>query len=240
VRQIVTLILAAAALSVTSTALAQGILQPGQSATYRYSDPDGLGTITLTDAGTDASTGGEQLRVNIVQNGNQFNGSGLVYPLAGATPPQNNLITFTVQDVAGRAWFYQGKAGLGVEFQGSGTFHPANDPTQVRNWGLLFVPNPGPGPGPVETLTLNIDRGCGSTYPLNAPIRVTFSASVSTTLTLISMRADGSQSVIFSNVPVAAGQTYSVSSFVAPIAVARTLVLSDTNGVQTTCGFNAQ
>src|SRR5207253_6354927 len=144
-------------------------LQPNQPVTYRYSDAQGFGTITLTDAGTDTSTGGEQFKVTIAQNGAQFSGSGLAYPLAGAPPPQNNLLTFTVQDATGRAWFYQGKVGLGVEFQGSGTFHPLNDPTQIRNWGLLFVPNPGPGPGPVETLSLSIDRGCGNTYPLNAP-----------------------------------------------------------------------
>ena len=96
---------------------------------------------------------------------------------SGACPVWDSLITFSVQDASGRAWFYQGKVGLGVEFQGSGTFHPLNDPTQIRNWGLLFVPNPGPGPGPVETLSLSIDRGCGSTYSLNAPIRVTFNVN---------------------------------------------------------------
>jgi hypothetical protein len=242
VRPITRVLLAvAAALVAAPAARAQvSFLPPNQPATFRYTDPDGVGTITLTNTGTDTATGGVQIRVTIVQNNVQYNGSGLVYPLAGVPQPNNNLITFSVQAATGQTWFYQGFVGLGVELQGSGTFHPLNNTAQVRNWGLLFVPNPGPGPGPIETLTLSIDRGCGSTYPLNSPIVIRYGASVNTTLTLVSMRADGSQSVIFTNVPVAAGQTYAVQSFVAPIPVGRTLVLTSASGVQTACGFNAQ
>jgi len=242
VRPITRVILAVAAMMVAAPAARAQVsfLPPNQPATFRYSDPDGLGTITLTNTGTDTATGGVQIRVGIVQNGVQYNGSGLVYPLAGVPQPNNNLITFSVQAATGQTWFYQGFIGLGVELQATGTFHPLNDTTQVKNWGLLFVPNPGPGPGPVETLNLTIDRGCGGTYPQNGLIQVRFGASVNTTVTLISMRADGSQSVVFSNVPVVAGQTYVVNSTVAPIPVSRTLVLRSASGTQTACGFNVQ
>ena len=115
-------------------------LPPNQPVTYRYSDNDGFGSITLTDLGPDTGTGGHILRVSIVQNGFQFDGSGLTYPLPNEPRPLNNLITFTVQAPGGVPYFFQGKMGLGVEFQGSGTFHPVSDPTQSAPWGLLFTP----------------------------------------------------------------------------------------------------
>jgi hypothetical protein len=127
--------------------------------------------------------------------------------------------------------------GLGVEFQGIGTFHPVSDPTQSQPWGLLFVAgNPNPGP----TLTLSIDRGCGSIYPRGASMVIRFSSSVNDSLTLISRRSDGSQSVVFANQPVQAGQTYAISTFVGNVIGQRTLTLTGTSGGQTTCSFTGQ
>jgi hypothetical protein len=212
-------------------------LPPNQPVTYRYSDNDGFGTITLTDIGVDPGTGGHLLQVRIVQNGTTFDGSGLTYPLPTEPRPLNNLITFTVQAQGGVPFFFQGKMGLGVEFQGSGTFHPVSDPTQSQPWGLLFVPgNPNPGP----TVTLSIDQGCGSTYVRGQPIVIQFGSSVNDTLTLISQRSDGSQSVVFANFAVQAGQTYSVSSFVGNVVGQRTLTLTGTSGGQATCTFTGQ
>ena len=218
-------------------------LPPNQPVTYRYSDNDGFGSITLTDLGPDTGTGGHILRVSIVQNGFQFDGSGLTYPLPNEPRPLNNLITFTVQAPGGVPYFFQGKMGLGVEFQGSGTFHPVSDPTQSAPWGLLFtpgVPTPTPVPAPGPTLTLSIDRNCGSVYPIGAPITITYSASTNDTLTLISHRSDGSQSVVFANQSVQAGQTYSVSSFVGNVLGQRTLVLTGASGAQAVCSFTGQ
>ena len=215
-------------------------LPPNQPVTYRYSDAQGFGSITLADLGADTGTGGHILRVNITQIGVSYNGSGLTYPLPAEPRPLNNLITFTVLDPAGTAYFFQGKMGLGVEFQGNGTYHPVSDPTQSATWGLLFSPGvqpPTPTPPPGPTLTLSIDRGCGSGYPLGGPIVISYSASANDTLSLISMRSDGTQSVVFANQPVQAGQTYSVSSFVSNVPGQRTLTLSDTSGAQATCTF---
>jgi hypothetical protein len=214
-------------------------LPANQPVTYRYTDNDGFGSITLTDIGVDPGTGGHVLRVSIVQNGARFDGSGLTYPLVSEPRPLNNLITFTVQAQGGVPFFFQGKMGLGVEFLGSGTFHPVSDPTQSQPWGLLFspgVPNPTPGP----TLTLSIDRGCGSLYPRGAPIVIRFSSSVNDTLTLVSQRSDGSQSVVFANQTVQAGQMYAISSFVGNVVGQRTLVLTDGSGATATCSFTGQ
>ncbi len=210
-----------------------------QPSTFRYTDAQGFGSITLTDVGPDSATGGHLLRVTIIQNGVRYDGSGLTYFLASEPRPLNNLITFTVRAPGGQAYFYQGKMGLGVEFQGSGTFHPVTDPTQSATWGLLFtpgVPPPPPGP-PSTTLTLNIDRGCGSGYPIGGPIFISLSASANDTLTLLSQRGDGSQFVLFANQPVLAGRTYSFAAMVANLLGQRTLILRDAQGVQTTCSF---
>jgi len=214
-------------------------LPPNQPVTYRYSDNDGFGSITLTDIGVDPGTGGHELRVTIIQNNVRFDGSGLTYPLPNEPRPLNNLITFTAQAQGGVPFFFQGKMGLGVEFQGSGTFHPVSDPTQSQPWGLLFTPGV-PGPNPGSTLTLSIDRGCGSVYPRGAPIVIRVSSSMNDTLTLISRRSDGSQSVVFANQPVQAGQTYPITSFVGNVVGQRTLTLTGTSGGQTTCSFTGQ
>lgn len=225
-------------------ALAQGtvptpstVFPVNQPVTFRYTDAQGMGSITFTDLGPDSTTGFDLLRVNITQNGVSYNGSGITTPIPGADRPLNNLVTFTIVSPSGIAYFYQGKMGLGVEFQGSGTYFPVSDPTQVANWGLLFTPGvPGPGSSPTA-LTLSIDRGCGSGYPLGGPITVTYSATANDTLTLVSQRSDGTQQVLFSNQPVVGGQTYSLSGVVSSVPGQRTLILSDTAGAQVTCSF---
>jgi hypothetical protein len=210
-----------------------------QPATFRYTDAQGMGSITFTDLGLDQMTGFDLLRVNITQNANSFDGSGIATPLPGAARPLNNLVAFTVVDRNGVPYFFAGKMGLGVEFQGQGTFHPVSDPTQIATWGLLFVPGtPGPGPQPI-TLSLNLDRGCGSVYPLGAPQVITYSASANDTLTLLNQRVDGTF-VLFSNQSVIGGQTYSIATSVANVVGQRTLILRDSAGTQTTCTFTGQ
>ena len=204
-----------------------------QPATFRYTDAQGVGTITFTDLGLDQATGFDILRVIIAQNGFTYNGSGMATPIPGAARPLNNLVTFTVVSPNGIAYFFQGKMGLGVEFQGQGTFHPVSAPTQIQTWGLLFTPTPGPQP---TTLTLNIDRGCGSFYPIGTSQVITFRASTNDTVTLLNQRVDGTF-VLISNQPVVAGQTYTYSTFVGSFRGQRTLILRDTAGVQVSCTF---
>jgi hypothetical protein len=207
-----------------------------QPSTFRYTDAEGIGSITFTDLGLDQGTGFDLLSVTITQNGATFNGSGIATPIPGAAGPMRDLVSFTVVDASGDAFFYEGKMGLGVEFQGTGTFHPVSDPSQIETWGLLFVAvTPGPGPQPT-TLSLTVDRGCGSVYQLGARLVITYSASADDTLTLMNQRMDGTFT-IFANQSVKAGQMYSISSIVGNQPGLRTLILSDPAGVQTTCSF---
>jgi hypothetical protein len=208
-----------------------------QPVTFRYTDAQGMGSITFVDLGPDQVTAFDLLRVSITQNGVTYNGSGITTPIPGAPRPLTNLVSFSVASPNGVAYFFQGKMGLGVEFQGNGTYFPVSDPTQVASWGLLFAPGtPTPGPPP-SALSLSIDRGCGSGYPIGGPIVITYSAAANDTLSLVSYRSDGTQGVVFTNQPVIGGQSYSVSTFVSNVPGQRTLVLSDTAGAQTTCGF---
>jgi hypothetical protein len=215
------------------------VLPLNQPSTFRYSDPQGMGSITLTDLGPDPVTTFDLLQVSIAQNGVTFRGSGIATPIPGAPQPFNNLVSFTVTTPNGTAFFFEGKMGLGVEFQGQGTFHPVGNPTQRANWSLLFLPgpNPSPNPGPGATLSLSVDHGCGGVYVLGAPLIITYSASMNDRLTLMIRRSDGSQSVLFANLPVMGGQTYSIQTFVSSLVGMRTLSLSDSSGAQATCTF---
>src|SRR5438067_13685248 len=88
-----------------------------QSVTFRYTDADGMGTITLTDLGPDSATGGDQLLVNILQKGVRYSGSGISLKISD-NRPDTYLVTFDLLSPGGTSYFFQGKMGLGVEFQG--------------------------------------------------------------------------------------------------------------------------
>jgi len=210
------------------------VLPLNQPSTFRYSDPQGMGSITLTDLGPDPVTTFDLLQVSIAQNGVTFRGSGITTPIPGAPQPFNNLVSFTVIAPNGTPFFFEGKMGLGVEFQGQGTFHPVGSPTQRANWSLLFLPG---GTNPGTTLSLSVDHSCGGVYLPGAPLIITYSASINDRLTLMIRRSDGSQSVLFANLPVTGGQTYSLSTFVSSLTGLRTLSLTDSSGAQATCTF---
>ena len=111
-----------------------------QPVVFGYADAQGTGSITLTDIGPDPATTGRELRVSIMKNGIQADGSGLTYLLADPPPALNNLITFSVAVPNGPAYFYQGKMGGSTQFQGQGTFHTVADPTQIAGWSLFALP----------------------------------------------------------------------------------------------------
>lgn len=212
------------------------IFPVNQPATFRYSDSDGFGTITFVDLGLDTVTAFDLLRVTLAQNGATYNGSGIATPIPGAQRPLTNLVSFTVAGSDGRAYFYEGKMGLGVEFQGQGTYHPVGNPAQSASWGLLFVPGvPPPGP-PTATLSLGLDRGCGSTYAIGSPQVITYSSSVDDTVTLQVQRPDGTFT-LFASQPVIGGQTYTYSATVGLVLGFRTLILRNASGAQVACSF---
>jgi filamentous hemagglutinin family protein len=214
------------------------VLPINQPQTFRYTDADGMGTITFVDLGQDSVSGFDQLRVTITQNGANFTGSGIATPLPGADRPLNNLVSFTVTDTAQNSYFFSGKMGLGVEYQGTGTYHPVSDPTQLASWGLLFVAGTTPPPT-TSTLSLSIDRGCGNSYPFGSTIVVTYGATTNDTLTLVEQFPDGTQQVIFTNRPVTGGQSSSLTGTIGGQGGQRTLILSNAAGAQVSCAFTA-
>ena len=112
-----------------------------QPLTFRYSDAEGFGRITLTDLGPDAATGGDLMRVRIEQNGIRYDGSGIALTVS-TERPFTTLITFTAVSPRGQAYLFHGKMGLGVEFLGQGTYHLATDPSRQLDWGFLALPLP--------------------------------------------------------------------------------------------------
>jgi hypothetical protein len=97
-----------------------------------------------------------------------------------------------------------------------------------------------PPPGPL-TLNLTIDRGCGGQYRAGELITVTYSASASVNLTMLVQRADGSQSIIFTNRTVLAGQTQTLTGVIGAGVGRRTIILRPTAllpAVQASCDFN--
>ena len=67
-----------------------------QPSTFRYTDAQGIGSITFADLGLDQGTGFDLLRVTIAQNGATFDGSGIATPIPGAAGPMRDLVSFTV------------------------------------------------------------------------------------------------------------------------------------------------
>lgn len=220
--------------SITPQPSASPVFPINQPQTFQYTDAQGTGTITFVDLGVDPNTGFDILRVSIAQNGLSYTGSGIATPIPGAARPFTNLVSFSVISSTGIAYFFEGKMGLGVEFQGQGTYFPVNNPTSTGSWGLLFVAGNPPPTG--SALSLSLDRGCGSTYPLGASQTITYSSSVNDTLTLLNQRSDGTF-VLFANQPVVGGQTYQLNTFVSNVPGLRTLILRNSSGQQVTCSF---
>jgi hypothetical protein len=67
-----------------------------QPSTFRYTDAQGMGSITFADLGLDQGTSFDLLRVTIAQNGATFDGSGIATPIPGAAGPMRDLVSFTV------------------------------------------------------------------------------------------------------------------------------------------------
>lgn len=91
----------------------------------------------------------------------------------------------------------------------------------------------GTGGGAV-VLNLSVDQGCGATYHIGQRVQINYSASANTTLALVNQRADGTQQILFSNQPVLAGQTYSLTGIVGSQLGGRTLILTASSGTPAT------
>jgi hypothetical protein len=131
------LALTLAALALLAPALpvvAQTIEQP---LVVTYRDGDGQGRMTIQDLGPDAATGGRQIRVQLVQNGVTYAGSGITYQLE-QNMPFKTLITFTLVAPSGRSYFFQGTTASGITFSGQGTYHRVNFPGTKFEWSIVL------------------------------------------------------------------------------------------------------
>jgi hypothetical protein len=131
-----TLALALAALALIAP-VAPAAAQTNQNLVVAYRDGDGSGRMTIQDLGTDAATGGHQIKVQLVQNGVTYTGSGLTYQLEESMPFKT-LITFTLVSPRGRSYFFQGITISGITFSGQGTYHRVGFPEQTFEWNFVL------------------------------------------------------------------------------------------------------
>jgi hypothetical protein len=141
-RHVLRLALTAATLALSAQlAHAQGVnIPPPGAVTYVYSDSDGQGTLTVTPLGVSTNIpapGARQIQVRITQNGNQYTGSGISYPLAQTN--SLTLLTFAVVDAVGRTYFFQGTLNPGFGVRGQGTYFAASFPEDTSPWSITGI-----------------------------------------------------------------------------------------------------
>lgn len=148
-----------------------GTLPPNQPVTFRYTDNDGTGSITLLDIGPDSATGGRQIKVTIQQNGFRFDGSGFFLQLE-TLRPFTSVLSFTVVSPNGLSYFFEGKTMLGVELTGQGSYHQVGVPERSAPWGLLALPVGTGGGGPGLTSGIRGVAMAGPIFPVERPGQV--------------------------------------------------------------------
>jgi hypothetical protein len=139
-RNAVRLAVAMVMLALTAPAIrAQGQpnLPSGVPTAFTYRDADGPGRLDLSDVGPDAATGGRQIKINLSQNGVNFIGSGITFPLQ-ASLPVPTLIAFSLVSPAGASYFFQGKLISGITLSGQGTYHQTGSPENKAAWSIVL------------------------------------------------------------------------------------------------------
>jgi hypothetical protein len=130
-------VLALAALALVAPVIPVAAQTGNAPLVVAYRDGDGAGRMTIQDLGTDAATGGRQIRVQLIQNGATYTGSGLTYQLEESMPFKT-LITFTLVSPAGRSYFFQGTTISGITFSGQGTYHRVGSPQLKYAWNFVL------------------------------------------------------------------------------------------------------
>jgi hypothetical protein len=142
----------AAAVAATLAALPLGSTLSAQDGapsglTFRYSDSQGPGCLTVTSNGDDSVGGGTAIGVALAQNGANWSGQGEEWLLNGSTP-RTSAIAFWLSDGAGDALFFDGTVRMGVDTQNAqGEWTSLTDPTLSDEWQAiaLFPNRPCPG-----------------------------------------------------------------------------------------------
>ncbi len=121
-----------AALPLGSTLSAQGGAPTGL--TFRYSDSQGPGCLTVTSNGDDATAGGTAIGVTLTQDGAAWSGQGEEWLLNGSAP-RTSAIAFWLSDGNGNALFFDGTVRMGVDTQNAqGAWTSLTDPTLADQW----------------------------------------------------------------------------------------------------------
>lgn len=126
-----------AALPLGSTLSAQGGAPTGL--TFRYSDSQGPGCLTITNNGDDAAAGGTAIGVTLTQNGASWSGQGEEWLLSGSAP-RTNAVAFWLSDGSGSVLFFDGTVRMGVDTQNAqGAWTSLADPTLGDQWQAIAL-----------------------------------------------------------------------------------------------------
>jgi hypothetical protein len=141
---------------------AQARAQSAFSQPYNYTDADGPGVMTITPL-SNASTAYtyQQIQVSLTQGSERFSGSGVYHDFADDSPSLQpyTLLSFTLFDSRGTAWFFQGRVSPGpgkvggtgsVSYDGGGTYWQVSFPQSQYQWQISQQDS---GPPPTSAVT---------------------------------------------------------------------------------------
>ena len=102
--------------------------------TFRYTDSQGSGCLTIASTGDDPAGGGTAIAATLTQNGESFSGQGEEW-LLSSTAPRTSALAFWLSDGNGNALFFDGTVRMGVDTQNAqGTWTDVADPSMTDQW----------------------------------------------------------------------------------------------------------
>jgi len=127
-------------------AAAPAVAQSGAPSgpTFRYTDSQGPGCLTIASLGDDAAGGGVAISVTITQNGTSLSGTGEEWVI-GAAAPRTTALAFWLADGYGDSFFFDGTLSMGVDTlsaRGSWTWLQNPDVTDQWQAFVLFPARP--------------------------------------------------------------------------------------------------
>jgi len=135
VRQLLLVAAIATGLGSAATAVpasAQGGASPG--ITFRYTNSQGPGCLTVGSQGDDSVGGGTAITVTLSQNGASFAGQGEEWVLSSSTP-RTTALAFWLSDGSGGSFFFDGTLRMGVDtLNAQGQWTSLQDATVTDQW----------------------------------------------------------------------------------------------------------
>lgn len=105
------------------------------SITFKYSDDEGPGRLTITTVG-EAEGGASRIRVELVQGDLRLLGSGVAHAIEGSRPPTTRY-AFAVSGPRG-TFFFHGETTSGITLSGQGTYHRLGSPEREHKWSIVI------------------------------------------------------------------------------------------------------